>query len=98
MTEATEHSMAKTKKLFNSKENLKEREREREEEGKRKKRQSMEWEKISANHISNKKLITQNIQRTYTTQQLKTIQINDDLDNIFPKIHTHNRILYSHKM
>ena len=56
MTEATEHSMAQTKKLLNSKENFKKREREKE-----RKDNLWEQEKISANHISNKRLITQNI-------------------------------------
>ena len=39
------------------------------------KRQASNWEKIFANHISDKWLMSQNIKRTHTTQQKKNLII-----------------------
>ena len=64
MTEATEHSMAQTKKLLNSKENFKKRERER----KRKKRQSMRiGENICKPYIQQEVNNTKHINNLYNS-------------------------------
>ena len=45
-----------------------------EKEGKENKREATDWEKVFANHIHKKRLVLRTLERTFNTQEWKTIR------------------------